>query len=40
MNHLIFNDEEINKVTLFEYYYHLLYFYISLILLLVQYKFI
>ena len=39
MNHLIFNDEEINKVTLFEYYYHLLYFYISLILLLVQYKF-
>lgn len=39
MNHLIFNDKEINKVTLFEYYSHLLYFYISFILILIQYKF-
>jgi len=39
MNHLIFNDKEINKVTLFEYYSHLLYFYISFIFILIQYKF-
>ena len=36
----MFNDKEINKVSLFEYYSYTLYFYISLILFLIKYNFI
>ena len=39
MNHLIFNDKEMNPVSIFEYYCHLVYFCVYLMLLLIQYKF-